>query len=142
MICARRGLEMVEHAHEIARVIHEIERPLVIVALAVAARVPGDRMPVPGKGCEIGMPVALVAADSMQEHRQMPRAHVIDGNVRRRSDANRGPPGHVASPWFLEYARAKGTNTSRSTANTTTTMTKQHANTIAASDVNCARSSR
>ena len=101
-MCALAGLEMVEHAHEVARVVEEVERPLVVVALAVAARVPGDRVPVPGEGGEIGMPVALVAADAVQEHHEVARAHVIDGDVRRRSDAHRAPGCHVASPWFLE----------------------------------------
>ena len=97
-----RRAEEVEHAGEVARIVDEVERAVVVVALAVAARVPCHGMPMLREGRQVGVPVALVAADPMQEDDEVARSHVVDRDMRRRSDARRGPAGHAAPPWFLE----------------------------------------
>ena len=61
------GLEAVEHPERVAREIPEIERALIVVRVAVTARVPGDGMEAVAEGFDLGGPVRPVAADPVQE---------------------------------------------------------------------------
>ena len=78
------GLEMVEHAQEVVAEVAVGERAVVVVAEAIAARIPGDGMKARGEGRQLVAPVRAVAADAVQEHDERALAHVVDGNAGRR----------------------------------------------------------
>ena len=82
----RVRFEMVEHAHEVVAEVVVGERPLVVVAQAVAARIPRHRMEMLGEGRQLVAPVGAVAADAVQEDDQRALAHAIDRDARRRAD--------------------------------------------------------
>ena len=78
-------IEMIEDAHEIGGEVGEIEGAVVVVRLAVAARVPGAGVELAGEHRELVGEVLAPPADAVQEDDQRPVTIVLDG------DAGRGP---------------------------------------------------
>ena len=62
------GLQMVEQALQIGAEIGEIEGAVIIVAEAIAARIPGDGPVARRKGQQLIAPIGPVSADSMEKH--------------------------------------------------------------------------
>ena len=78
---------IVQQAGEIVGEIAEIQRPLVIVAVAVAAGVPRDRPEaVSGEGLDLLGPVGSVAADAVHEDEQGAVSGLVDGEIRWAGD--------------------------------------------------------
>jgi len=73
---------MIEHAGEIVGIAAEVQRPLVIVAIAVAAGIPGRSMIIRSKGLDLVRPVEPIAPDTMQKNDQFAFAVVLDGDAR------------------------------------------------------------
>src|SRR5437773_2280645 len=80
------GAVMVEDAPEVAGEIVERERPGVIVARAVAPRIPRRRREVSGEHTELIAPVRAVSADTVQEDHERAVTGAIDGQAGRRAD--------------------------------------------------------
>src|SRR5215469_14200975 len=74
--------EVIEHAPQVGGEIAEVERAFVVVAVAIAARIPCDRMKVPAECGELIAPVGTIPPDSVQEDRQRPGADTFDGDPR------------------------------------------------------------
>src|SRR5580704_9017180 len=91
-------VEAIEHPDKIKGEVTEIERPVVIVAIAVAARIPGDRMKAIAEGGNLVVPVGAVAADAVQENHERSGAGVIDCEARRPWDYVSRPCRHAATP--------------------------------------------
>lgn len=102
------GPEMVEHPHQVVRVGAEIQRPLVIVAVAIAAGVPGHRMVARRERLHLIAPVAPVAADAVQEDDQFAGAGVLYGDARCGSDFIDIGFDHALRPWLTEKRAASG----------------------------------
>jgi hypothetical protein len=77
---------MIEHPLEIGRERRELERALVVVGIAVAARVPGGGAIARGEERELGVPVAAVAADAVQEDEELALARERQREARRGAD--------------------------------------------------------
>lgn len=65
-------MQMVEHAREIGGEIAEIERAVVVVGIAIAARVPGGRGELAGEEGDLLVPGTAIAADAVQEKDERP----------------------------------------------------------------------
>src|SRR5262249_26414231 len=81
-----RRSEMIEHATQIVSKVAEVERPFIVVAVAVATRIPGRRMEIGGEHWKLISPVGAVPTDAVKEDRERSGADVLDGYLRR--------PGH------------------------------------------------
>ena len=91
-----RRLEVLDDAHHVgAEVLVELQRPFIVVGVAVAARVPGGGAKALGEEFDLVAPVAPVAADAVQEEQQRPAAGDRDGEPRRRLDED-GVQGYSA----------------------------------------------
>ena len=82
---------MIEQAQHVAGEIAEIERPVIVVRLAVAARVPGDRVELLGEDRDLVVPVGAVAADAVHEQDQRPLARMVEGDARLAGNVVGGP---------------------------------------------------
>ena len=97
-----RRAEVVEHAHDVVGVVGEREGTFIVVAVAVAARVPGDGVEERREGRHLVRPVAPVAADAVQEDDEIALAGVLDGDMRRGADLDDGGRGHAGLSWLTE----------------------------------------
>lgn len=88
--------EVIEHAHHVVHEVVEGQRTVVVVAAAVAARVPCHAGEMRRKGRQLGTPVATVAADAVHEERQGSRAREVNGQGRYTGDSMGHP--HVQNP--------------------------------------------
>jgi hypothetical protein len=75
-------------AQHVAGEVVELQRSLVVVGVAVAARVPRRRAKAPREELDLVAPVAAVAADAVQEQDQLAAAGDGDRESRRRLDKN------------------------------------------------------
>jgi hypothetical protein len=83
------GAEVIEHPREIVRERRELERALVVVGIAVAARVPGGGAISRGEERELRVPVAAVAADAVKEDEELALARERQREARRGADEDR-----------------------------------------------------
>jgi hypothetical protein len=67
-----RYAEPVDDAQQIGNEIVERERPIVVVARAVASRIPGNSFEVRGERRQLRAPVGAIAADAVQKDEQRP----------------------------------------------------------------------
>src|SRR5437879_11552044 len=77
---------MLRHAQHVAGEMLEVQRALVVVGIAVAARVPGGGPEMLGKHRQLQIPVAAIAAYSVQEQHQRARSLDRNRDARRRLD--------------------------------------------------------
>ena len=82
-----RGAEMIEHAQEIVAEVAEIERSVIVLAVAIAARIPGNCGEIGGEDRKLVAPIAAIAADAVQEDEQRSAPFDIDSDARARLDA-------------------------------------------------------
>jgi hypothetical protein len=68
--------EEIEHTQQVSAEIGEIERPLVVVALPVAAGVPGGGVEVAAEGPQLVVPVGAITANTVQADHQRTAAYV------------------------------------------------------------------
>jgi hypothetical protein len=66
----------------------KIERPLVVLGVAVAARIPGRRAEAAGENAELPVPGMPVAADAVEEENERPPARERKREARRAADEN------------------------------------------------------
>src|SRR5690349_13629934 len=82
--------EMVEDAPKIVGKIRDRERPLVIVAVAVAPRIPCENTEVRSEMGDLAAPVLAIAADAVQENERVASTFVPHRDARRRTDLLEG----------------------------------------------------
>src|SRR5262249_6313878 len=90
-----RRSEMIEHATQIVSEVAEVERPFIVVAVAVAARIPGRRVEIAGEYWKLFSPVRAVPREAVKEDQERSPADVLDCDLRR--------PGHHH---FLEVSHS------------------------------------
>jgi hypothetical protein len=93
-------------AQDVAREMVELQGALVVVRFAVAARIPCRRGVVLREVFELLAPVAVVAADAVQEEEQRPFARDGDCDARRGTDVD-GFQGYSAFAPEIFTARAR-----------------------------------
>jgi hypothetical protein len=98
---------LVEHALEVAAEIGKIERPGVILGVAVAARIPGHGAVAPRERFDLPVPVVPVAADAVQEEYEGPGARDRERNARLRADEDRFDAGYSTRAPEIFTARAR-----------------------------------
>ena len=90
------GPEVIEQAEQIAGEILKIEAAGVIVAVAIAAGVPGDGVKMRREGFDLLGPIAAVATDPMHQHQQLAVAGVVDADLGIFEDTFGFDAGHIA----------------------------------------------
>jgi hypothetical protein len=84
-----RRPEVLDHAQHVAGEVLEVQRAVVVVGLAVAARVPGHGPVAAREELELAGPVAAVAADAVEKQHQLTLAGDRKRQARRGFDENR-----------------------------------------------------
>src|SRR5262249_20094837 len=84
------GAKELQHAAQIVREVTEIKRTLIIVASAVAARVPRNRVEMPTEFRELIVPVGTISADSVKANHQRSVTTLVDCDSRRSWDVGSG----------------------------------------------------
>jgi len=74
---------MSEQTHQVSAEIAEVEGSLVIIARAVSARVPCDRMELTPKFRKLVVPISTIAADTMHENNGWTNPVMVNGDSRR-----------------------------------------------------------
>jgi hypothetical protein len=80
---------MLGDAQHVAGEVVELQRAVVVVGIAVAARVPGSGLEVVREEFDLAGPVAPVAADAVEKEDEGPAAGDRDSETRCRFDENR-----------------------------------------------------
>ena len=83
------GAQMVQDPDQVAGEGAEFQRSLVVLGVAVAARVPRRRSEPPRDDLELRVPRAAVAADAVQEDDERSLARDSEGEPRRSADERR-----------------------------------------------------
>ena len=84
--------------YSVDREIAEVERAIVIVAVAVSARIPSDGVKMSAELGQLVVPVGAVTADSMQENYQRARADMVHRDSWRTRNNISRPCRHPAAP--------------------------------------------
>jgi hypothetical protein len=96
----------IDHPQHVGAEIIELQRPVVIVRVAVAARVPGNRLIGRRERRELRVPMAPIAADAVQEQEQGSAAGDAQRDARRTGDQD-GFQGYSAFAPEIFTARAR-----------------------------------
>jgi hypothetical protein len=93
-----RDAKMIDHARQIDGKITEIESAVVVVARAIAARIPGDGMKMRTNDGKLIVPVSAIATDAVEKNRQRTGSLVIHRDPGRPGYNISRPCRHRPSP--------------------------------------------